>query len=273
MNRCLFISLVVLLSISISGCQNSQTTQLESTNTALMDQINNLMIQLTQQAVSSVETVQASSIKSTESITKPESALPSPNPPSIDESVGIAPTLIFSGSGEITPFNNKTVYPLILFGSANVHMMCDPKDITDGKIWIDNKNYSINCDANSESWSPWKQDITVGDHYIYSVNPADVYEFWTIETPPFTIRNKNSHSDYMFIIDNPGIYNLTANLNKGEFNLYITCEGAQNYNYKVSQSTTIPVVLNPGRCELIIRDSPPGTITPGEIEVSLEFKQ
>ena len=132
---------------------------------------------------------------------------------------------------------------------------------------------SAGCNANSKSWSLWKQDITVGDHYIYSENANDKYEFWTIGTTPFTIRNKYESSDYMFHINNPGIYNLSANLIKGEFNLYITCEGAQNFDYKISQSTTIQVVLNPARCELIIRDSPPGTVTPGEIEVSLEFSK
>jgi hypothetical protein len=182
----------------------------------------------------------------------------------------IAPSLIFSGSGTITTFSNKTVYPLVLFGSANVHMVCDPNDTTDGQVYIDNKSEIVGCNANSESWSILKQDITVGDHYIYSLNANDKYEFWTIGTPPLTIRNKHESSDYMFQINNPGIYNLSANLIKGEFNVYLTCEGAQNFNYKIVQSTTMPIVMNPARCELIIRDYPPGTATPGEIEVSLE---
>ena len=77
----------------------------------------------------------------------------------------------------------------------------------------------------------------------------------------------------MFTINTAGIYNLSANLIKGQFNVYITCEGAQNFDYKIDQSTTIQVVLNPARCELLIRDTPPGTLTPGEIEVSLEFSK
>ena len=231
------------------------------------------MTQLTQQASSPIQTAQEPLSARTESIAPTEPPLDSPSPLSTDESAMIAPSLIFSGSGTITPWSNKTIYPIILFGAANVHFLCDRNATTDGKVWIDNKNYTVGCNPNSESWIPWKQDITVGDHYIYSLNPNDKYEYWTIGTPPFTIRNKFSHSDYMFTINNSGIYNLSANLIKGEFNLYITCEGAQNSDYKIAQSTTIPVVLNPARCELIVRDSPPGTVTPGEIEVSLAFSK
>jgi hypothetical protein len=113
--------------------------------------------------------------------------------------------------------------------------------------------------------------ITVGDHYIYSQNAADKYEFWTVGTTPFTVHNTREGTDYMFNLPQAGIYNLTTNLIKGSFDVYLTCEGAQNFNYKIIQSTTIQVVLNPARCELIVRDSPPGTLNPGEIEVSLEF--
>jgi len=270
MKKYLYIPLFILLALSITNCQSSGITQLEATNIALNDRVNSLMTQLTQQASSPIQTAQEPIKASTESVAPTEFPLASPNPLSAEAAAVIAPTLIFSGSGAITPFSNNTVYPLILFGSANVHMTCDPNDTSDGNVWIDNKSYLVSCDANSESWSPWKPDITVGDHYIYSLNPNDNYEFWTIGTTPFTIRNRHSSSDYMFIINNPGIYNLSANLIKGEFNLYLTCEGAQNFNYKITQSTSIPVVLNPARCELLVRDSPPGTLTPGEIEVSLD---
>lgn len=271
MKKYLYTPLFILLALSITNCQSSGMTQLEATNIALNNQINSLMPQLTQQASSPIQTTQGSIKASTESVAPTEFPLASPSLLPAEASAVIAPTLIFSGSGAITPFSNSTVYPLLLFGSANVYMTCDPNDTADGNVWIDNKSYIVSCNANSESWSPWKLDITVGDHYIYSLNPNDKYEFWTIGTTPFTIRNRHSRSDYMFIINNSGIYNLSANLIKGEFNLYITCEGAQNFNYQITQSTTIPVVLNPARCELLIRDSPPGTITPGEIEVSLEF--
>jgi hypothetical protein len=273
MKKNFYFPLFILLALSITNCQSSPITQLEATNEALSNQVNTLITQLTQQASSPVQTAQEPLSSSTESIAPTESALASPSPLPAGESSVIAPTLIFSGSGTITPFSNSTIFPLILFGSANVHMVCDPNDISDGEVWIDTKSETVSCNANSESWSPWKQDITVGDHYIYSLNPNDQYEFWTIGTPPFTVRNKYESSDYMFLIKNPGIYNLSANLIKGEFDLYITCEGAQNFNYKIVQSTTIPVVFNPAKCELIIRDSPPGTVTPGEIEISLEFSK
>ena len=160
-----------------------------------------------------------------------------------------------------------------LFGTANVHLVCDPSDTTDGKVWIDTKSFSVTCNPNSESWAPWKEAITVGDHYIYSQNAADKYEFWTIGTTPFTVHHAREATDYMFNIPTAGIYNLTTNVIKGAFDVYITCEGAQNFNYHIIQSNTIQVVLNPARCELIVRDSPPGTPTPGEIQVSLEFSK
>jgi hypothetical protein len=267
-----YIPLFILLSLSITNCQNSTTTQLEATNQALSSQVNTLMAQLTQQASAPIQIVQQPSSESTESVAPNELASASPTPlPTTGVSSAVAPSLIVSGSGTITQWSNTTAYPIILFGAANVHLTCDPNDTADGKVWIDTNNYAIGCNANSESWSPWKQDITVGDHYIYSLNPNDKYEFWTIGTPPFTIRNKYESSDYMFQINNPGIYNLSANLIKGEFNLYITCERAQNFNYKITESTTISIVINPARCELIVRDYPPGTVTPGEIEISLDY--
>jgi hypothetical protein len=273
MKKYLYISMFILLSLFITGCQSSGTSKLQATNEALSNQVNTLMTQLTQQAGSSIQTTQAPISANTESNAPTAPPFPSPSPlPTTQGSAAITPSLIVSGAGTITPWSNKTVYPMTLFGAANVRLVCDPNDTTDGKVWIDNKDYTVSCNANSDSWIPWKQDITVGDHYIYSLNPNDKYEFWTIGTTPFTIRNKYEGSDFIFNINNPGIYNLSANLIKGEFNVYITCEGAQNFNYKITQSTSIPVVLNPARCELIVRDSPPGTVTPGEIEVSLAVK-
>jgi hypothetical protein len=274
MKKFCYIPLFILLSLAITSCHSSGTTQLQATNEALSKQVNTLITQLTQQAGLPIQTDQERISTGTESIAPTEVPLASPSPlPTIEQSAVIAPTLIFSGSGAITPFSNKTIYPLILFGSANVHVVCDPNDTADGKVWIDTKSETVSCNANSESWSPWKQDITVGDHYIYSLNPNDKYEFWTIGTAPFTIRNKFSHSDYMFTINNPGIYNLSANLIKGEFNLYITCEGAQNFNYEITQSTTIPIVLNPAKCELLIRDVAAASVSQADIEISLDYSK
>jgi hypothetical protein len=272
MKKRLYLPLFLLFAGSIVGCQSTGTTNLQATNQALSNQLNSLVTQLTQQAGLPTQPAQEP-VRSSEIIAATEAPSTATSPPPAGQSSVIEPTLIYAGSGTITPWSNKTSYPIILFGAANVHLICDPNDPTDGKIWIDNKNYTAGCNANSESWFPWKQDITVGDHYIYSENASDKYEFWTIGTTPFTIRNKYESSDYMFTVKDAGIYNLSANLIKGQFNLYITCEGAQNFDYKIDQSTTIQVVLNPARCELLVRDSPPGTLTPGEIEVSLEFSR
>jgi hypothetical protein len=271
MKKYFYILLFILLALSLANCQGSRTSQLEATNEALINQVNILMTQLTQQASSPIQTAKEPIKASTESVAPTQFPLASSSPLPAGEAAVIAPTLIFSGSGTITPWSNKTIYPLNLFGATNVHLVCDLNDTTNGKVWIDNENYTVTCSANSESWYPWKQDITVGDHYIYSTNTNDQYEFWTIGSTPFTIRNKLSRSDYIFLLNNPGIYNLSANLIKGAFHLYLTCEKAQNFDYEITQSTTIQVVLNPARCELLIRDSPPGTLTPGEIEVSFEF--
>jgi outer membrane murein-binding lipoprotein Lpp len=267
----IYILLFILLTALVAGCQSSQFNQLEATNQALNEQVNTLSTQLTLQSSSSVQITQQAASPATQNVLPTELSQISPSPLPAQLTGIVAPSLIFSGSGAITPWTNKTAYPIGLFGAANVHLVCDPNASTDGKLWIDNQSYTVNCTPNSESWYLWKQDITVGDHYIYSDNANDKYEFWTSGTTPFTIKNKFSHSDYMFRIPEGGIYNLSANVTKGVFNLYITCEGAQNFNYSVNQSTTISVVLNPARCELLIRDSPPGTLTPGEIEVSLEF--
>jgi len=271
MKKHFYLTWFILLAFAITSCRSSGTSQLEATNIALNNQVNSLLTQLTQQAGSSGQTGQVPLQASTEIVAPLVSPLAPSSPLPAGQAAVIAPSLIFSGSGTITPFSNKTAYPLILFGSVNLHMLCDPNDSADGEVWIDNKSTIVSCNANSESWFPWKQDITIGDHYIYSVNANDKYEFWTIGSTPFTITNKFSRSDYMFLINNPGIYNLSANLIKGAFNLYITCEAAQNFTYEITTSTTIPIVLNPARCELLIRDSPPGTLTPGEIEVSLAF--
>jgi len=151
-------------------------------------------------------------------------------------------------------------------------MLCDPNGTADGKMWIDKETKTATCGAKGEAWTPWKQDITVGDHYIYSANANDKYEFWTIGSTPFTIHNKYSHSDFMFILPDPGIYTLTANLIKGEFNVYITCQQNQNFNYTITQSTTIPVViLNPATCMVVIRDVAQAKTSQAEIELSLEF--
>jgi hypothetical protein len=264
------IPLLILLALLFSGCQIYQAVQLEATNQALSEQVNTLSTQLAQQSSSSAQQPVSPTAAG---VLPSEVPLASSSPVPVQPSSVIAPALIFSGSGTITPWSNKTAYPMGLFGAANVHLVCDPNDETDGKVWIDNKTYTVSCSPNSESWYPWKQDITVGDHYIYSDNANDRYEFWTMGTTPFTIKNKYSRTDYMFRVPDTGIYNLSANLIKGAFNLYITCEGAQNFNYTVDQSTTFQVVLNPARCELLIRNSPPGTLTPGEIEVSLEFEK
>ncbi len=271
MKKYFYIPLFILLALFISSCQSSNTSKLEATNQALSSQLNSLVTQLTQQAALPTTPAQPAPGTSTQNALPTSAPLASPSPlPTSAGSAAIAQGLIFSGSGTLTPWSNKTAYPSILFGAANVHLICSPNDSEDGKVWIDNKNYSVGCTANSEVWIPWKADISVGDHYIYQTNADDQYEFWTVGTTPFTIHNKYAHSDFMFMINNAGIYNLSANVGKGEFNLYITCEGAQNFNYRVSQSTSIQVVLNPGRCELLIRDTIPVPISQGEIEVSLE---
>jgi hypothetical protein len=271
MKKHLYIVWIILLSLFITGCQGSFTSQLEATNQALSNQVSTLMDQLTQQAAPPAETAQEATSASSQSVTPLKAATAAPGQAPAEQAGVITPSLIFSGSGEITPLSNQKAVASGIFGAANVHLLCDPNDSQDGKIWIDTKAFSVSCSPNSESWFPWKQDLTVGDHYIYSENAADQYEFWTVGTTPFSIRNKYARSDYVFRINNAGIYALSAEVIKGAFNLYITCQGAQNFNYKITQSTTEQVVLNPAMCELLIRDEPPGTLTPGEIVVSLEF--
>jgi hypothetical protein len=273
MKKPLYLPLFLLLAIFLTSClASANTNQLEATNQALTNQLTTQSVQLTQAAGEPSQPAAMPTQPPTQAALPTVPPSPIPTTQSVQASGVVAPTLIVSGSGEITPWSNKTPYAMGLFGTSNVRLLCDPSDTVDGKVWIDDKSFTVSCNPNSESWIPWKSDITVGDHYIYSQNVADKYEFWTIGTTPFTIRNKNEGTDYMFTIPQAGIYNLTANLIKGAFNVYITCEGAQNFNYKIIQSTTIQVVLNPARCELIVRDSPPGTLTPGEIEVSLAIK-
>ena len=203
MKKHLYLSLFILLALSIASCQSSGTPNLQATNDALNNQLNSLTTQLTQQASLPTQPAQEPISVSTAIVAPTEAPSVAPSPLPSGQSSVVAPTLIVAGSGTITPWSNKTSYPIILFGAANTHLTCDPNDTVDGKIWIDNKNYSAGCNANSESWSPWKQDITVGDHYIYSENANDKYEFWTIGTTPFTIRNKYESSDYMFQINTP----------------------------------------------------------------------
>jgi hypothetical protein len=274
MKKYLYLILFILLSISIPSCQSTNTSQLEATNVALSNQINSLKNQLTQVGIAPILPTELP--PPTNSNTTPPSQIPaaSPSPLPAQPSGVIAPSLIYSGSGGITPWRNKTLYPNTLFGAANVHMICDPAGTVDGKMYIDKETETAVCGAKGEAWSPWKQDITVGDHYIYSANASDKYEFWTIGTTPFTIHNKYSHSDFIFTLPDAGIYTLTANLIKGQYNVYLTCQQAQNFNYTISQSTSIPIViLSPATCMIVIRDVNQAKTSQAEIEVSLEFTQ
>ena len=274
MKKYFYLPTFILLSFAITSCQTSNTSQLEATNKALNNQVSTQSAQLTQGSSAPIQPTQpaqppAAAATATYLPTQPIPPTPTSLPTS-PQPGGIAASLIFSGKGLITSWSNSTAYPAGLFAAANARMICGDSP-AGGSIWIDNKSYIVTCKANSDGWTPWKPTLTIGDHYIYSTNDSDAYEFWTIGTPPFTIKNKNATDDFAFIINNPGEYQLSANVVKGAFNVYITCEHGQNFNYAITQSTTIPLVLNPANCELIIRDSPPGTVTPGEIEVSLAF--
>ena len=271
MNKYFYILKFILLILAITGCQNTPQTQLEATYAVLSTQIDALAGQLTQQASSSAKTTQEPLIKESDITVSTEAPSASPNPAPANPSTIVNSALIYSGSGTLTPWSNQTLYPNVLFGAANVHMVCDPNGSADGKMWIDKETEIATCGARGESWTPWKQDITVGDHYIYSTNANDQYEFWTVGSTPFTIRNKYSHSDFIFVLNDPGIYTLSANLIKGEFNVYLTCQEAQNFNYKITQSTSIQIVMNPATCQLIIRDVDQAKDSKAEIEVSLEF--
>ena len=254
MKRYLYLSLFILLSLTIASCLGSSASQLEATNAALSTQVNSLLAQLTPQAALPVVSNQEPGGISTESIGVTQIPAPATSPLPAQQPTIINSALILSGSGTLNPWTNKTAYPFTLFGAANVHMLCDPNGNADGKMWIDKETMTARCGARGESWMPWKQDITVGDHYIYSSNANDKYELWTIGSTPFTIRNKYSHSNFIFIINNPGIYTLKAALIKGSFNVYLTYQQAQNFAYKITQSTSFQLVINLATCEQIIRD-------------------
>ncbi len=272
MRKFVYLPLFILLFLSITGCiATSNTSQLQATNEALSQQVQSLTMYLTQQAATQAPTTQEPLITESDIIVTTEVPSTSPNEQPQEQPTIINSALIYAGSGTITPWTNKTAYPNVLFGAANVHMVCDPNGMVDGKMYIDKEAETATCGAKGESWTPWKQDITVGDHYIYSTNANDKYEFWTVGTTPFTIRNTFSHSDFIFMVNKPGIYTLSANLIKGEFNVYITCQEAQNFNYKIAQSTSYEIVMNPATCMLIIRDVNQAATSKADIEVSLEF--
>jgi hypothetical protein len=265
-------SLFISLSVILTSCISSPTYQLEATNAALSRQLNALQAQLTEQAAPPPANTQAPVIQPSDIVASTQPPLVSPNSPSGNQSMIINSALIYSGSGTITPWTNQTLYPNILFGAANVHMICDPSGNAGGKMWIDKETEVATCGARGEGWSPWKQDITIGDHYIYSTNANDIYEFWTVGTTPFTIRTKYSHSDFIFSLPDAGIYTLKANLIKGEYNVYLTCQQAQNFNYTISQSTSIPIIITTqATCMIIIRDVNQAKTSQAEIELSLEF--
>lgn len=271
MKKSFTLALFILLSVSVTSCQSPRLSELEATNVALSTQVNMLQAKTTQQAALPLVSNQAPAGSSAQSAEL--GAVPTSPPTSlaVEQSQVISPELIYSGAGIITPWSNKTAYPMQLFGAANVRMICDPSGNAEGKMWIDKETEFATCGAKGEAWTPWKQDITIGDHYIYSTNPNDKYEFWTIGSTPFTIRNKFSRSDFIFNVIDPGIYTLSVNLIKGSFNIYLTCQEAQNFNYTITQSTSIPVVLSPATCEIIIRDVAQAKTSKADIEVSLEF--
>ncbi len=272
MKKLAYLPLFIILSIVIASCGGASASQLEATNVALNEQINSLKNQLNQVGIAPIVPTEAPPSSSTNSVSPTEVPQAAPSPVPAQPSGTIAPSLIYAGSGGITPWSNETLYPNTLFGAANVHMICDPKGTTDGKMYIDKETETATCGAKGEAWVPWKENITVGDHYIYSQNANDKYEFWTIGTTPFTIHNKYSHSDFIFTLPDPGIYTLTANLIKGQFNVYLTCQQAQNFNYTISQSTSIPIViLSPATCMITIRDVNQAKTSQADIEVSLEF--
>jgi hypothetical protein len=263
--------LFILLFLLITSCQSTPLSQLQATNQALSNQLNTL---LTQQAPTASIATQAPLIKESDIIVTTEIPSVSPNDLTGGQSSVINSALIYAGSGSITPWTNKTAYSNTLFGAANVHMICDPDGTSNGKMYIDKETETASCGARGESWTPWKQDITIGDHYIYSSNANDKYEFWTVGTTPFTIHNKFSHSDFIFSLPDAGIYTLTANLIKGVYNVYLTCQQDQNFNYKITQSTSVPVViLSPATCMLIIRDVNQAKTSQAEIEVSMEISR
>jgi len=272
MKKHLYLPWLILLPLLLAGCFSSPSTQLEATNAALSQQLKALQSQLTQQAAPPAEATPAPGIQPSDIVVSTEPPQASPNPPAINPSSVVNSALIYAGSGTLTPWTNQTLYPNVLFGAANVHLVCDPNGSANGKMYIDKETEVATCGARGEGWTPWKQDLTIGDHYIYSTNANDKYEFWTVGTTPFTIHTKYSHSDFIFSLPDVGIYTLKANLIKGEYNVYLTCQQAQNFNYKITQSTSIPIViLYPATCMITIRDVNQAKTSQAEIEVSFEF--
>ncbi len=273
MKKYCILPLFILLTLVMAGCVSYPTPQLEATYAALNQQLQTLQAQLTQQAIPHATTTAPVSGILPSDITVSTEVAPLSPPPAASSSV-INSALIYSGSGTLTPWTNQTMYPNTLFGAANVHMLCDPNGTADGKMYIDKETEVATCGARGESWTPWKADITIGDHYIYSTNANDQYEFWTVGSTPFTIHNKFSHSDFIFTLPDAGIYTLDAKLIKGEYNVYLTCQQAQNFNYKITQSTSIPIVItSPASCMITIRDVNQAKTSQAEIEVTLAFKQ
>ncbi len=276
-----YVLLFILIAALLASCAPANT-QLQATNQALAIQVNTQSAQLTEAAGSPpvsqptsppAQQPQPSTGSATATYLPTLPPLPTPTALPTSPAPGSVPVaLIFSAKGLISPWSNSTAYSKGLFTTANVHMTCGRGNPLGGSVWIDKTTYLVKCKEDSEGWTLWKPDITIGDHYIYSTNSWDTFEFWTVGTPPFTVKNRNAGDDFAFIINNAGEYQLSVNVVKGAFTVYITCEHAQNFTYAVNQSTTVPLVLNPANCELIIRDNPPGTLNPGEIEVSLAPK-
>ncbi len=272
MKKYFCLALFIILSVILTSCVGTGPSQLQATNQALSNQVESLKSQLTQVGIAPILPTEAPPKISSTSVTPTVVPAASPSPASAQPSGVIAPSLIASFSGTLIPWTNKTLYSKGLYATANVHMVCDPNGSADGKFWIDKDNYFIGCDARGEGWALWKQDLTIGDHYVYSQNANDKYEFWTMGTTPITLHNKYSRTDYMFSLPQAGIYTLSANLIRGEYNVYLTCEQAQNFNYTITQSTSIPVViLYPAACMIIIRDVAQAKTSQAEIEVSMEF--
>ncbi len=255
MKKPLYLLLFILLSFAITSCLFSGSSQLQATNEALSNQVNTLMTQLTQQPSSPSTITQI--------------PLSTSGAPSTAGSVAGAAALIFSGSDLETDFQNNKFFESKEYGSANVHMICDPTSTNGGGMWIDAQLQIAYCKANGEAWTPWGQDITIGKHTIYQINAKDKYEIWTVGTPPFTLRNKNSNSTYVFDIGDSGDYVLTTNLMSGQFEVDINCVGGQGEAYKISEPTTNTLRLKPDRCKLSITDITPVAAGPGDIEVSL----
>jgi hypothetical protein len=272
MGRYYCIILSILLALIISGCQNSQTTQLEATNTVLNNQVNTLITQLTQQASSSQLTQQAlSQVNKT-----PEQPLVSPSPISTEVPLLMPPVLIFSGLGS-SSFTSNTYYPEQSCGAANVHYYSSPSG-NGGGFMIDNSlglgDFHLCPSAGCDVWYILDAPITLGKHYVTTTNENDRYEIWSIGTPPFTlsIKPKTNTYNYLFQINESQNYKISTNLTRGAFGLQIfKCESVgpiqENININITESSTKNILLNPGYWNLLIRDSTPGG--GGEVELKL----